>query len=80
VAWGDPPGSWVAGWPRPCLRCGMTDTPGSSVMSTPEPYVYRLKALAKVVDVDTLDLDLDLGFKKEARACSAFTRYTAKVC
>lgn len=57
----------------------MTDTPGSSVMSTPEPYVYRLKALAKV-DVDTLDLDLDLGFKKEARACSAFTRYTAKVC
>jgi micrococcal nuclease len=31
-------------------------------MSTPEPYVYRLKALAKVVDGDTLDLDLDLGF------------------
>ena len=31
-------------------------------MSTPEPFVYRLKALAKVVDGDTLDLDLDLGF------------------
>ena len=31
-------------------------------MSTPEPYVYRLKAVAKVVDGDTLDLDLDLGF------------------
>ena len=29
-------------------------------MSTPEPYLDRLKALAKVVDGDTLDLDLDL--------------------
>ena len=28
----------------------------------PEPYLDRLKALAKVVDGDTLDLDLDLGF------------------
>ncbi len=31
-------------------------------MRTPEPFVYRLKALVKVVDGDTLDLDLDLGF------------------
>jgi micrococcal nuclease len=31
-------------------------------MSTPELYVVRLKALARVVDGDTLDLDLDLGF------------------
>jgi hypothetical protein len=30
--------------------------------STPEPYAYRFKALAKVVDGDTLDLVLDLGF------------------
>jgi micrococcal nuclease len=29
---------------------------------TPEPFVYRLKAVAKVVDGDTVDLDLDLGF------------------
>lgn len=30
--------------------------------STPEPYVYRIKALVGVIDGDTLDLDLDLGF------------------
>jgi micrococcal nuclease len=29
---------------------------------TPEPFVYRLEAVAKVVDGDTVDLDLDLGF------------------
>jgi micrococcal nuclease len=28
----------------------------------PEPFIYRLKAVAKVVDGDTLDLELDLGF------------------
>jgi micrococcal nuclease len=28
----------------------------------PEPFVYRLKTVAKVVDGDTVDLDLDLGF------------------
>jgi micrococcal nuclease len=27
-----------------------------------DPFVYRLKALVKVVDGDTVDLDLDLGF------------------
>lgn len=31
-------------------------------MGTPEPYVVRLKALARVVDGDMLDLNLDLGF------------------
>ena len=31
-------------------------------MSPPVPFVYRLKGLAKVVDGDTLDLGLDLGF------------------
>jgi micrococcal nuclease len=36
-------------------------------MSTPEPYMYRLEALAKVVDGDTLDLDLDLGFSMVLR-------------
>jgi micrococcal nuclease len=30
--------------------------------STPEPYVYRIKALVAVIDGDTIDLDLDLGF------------------
>jgi endonuclease YncB( thermonuclease family) len=34
----------------------------SAKSHTPEPYVYRLKALAKVIDGDTADLDLDLGF------------------
>ena len=47
---------------EPWLPCGKTPTPGTCPMSTPEPFVYRLKALAKVVDGDTLDLDLDLGF------------------
>jgi micrococcal nuclease len=37
-------------------------TSATAVISTPEPYVYRLKAVAKVVDGDTVDLDLDLGF------------------
>jgi hypothetical protein len=31
-------------------------------MRTPEPCVYRIKALVKVVDGDTLDLDLALIF------------------
>ena len=31
-------------------------------MSTPKPYVYRLLRVARVVDGDTIDLDLDLGF------------------
>ena len=35
--------------------------------AVPEPFVYRLKALAKVVDGDTLDLDLDLGFSLTLR-------------
>ena len=30
--------------------------------ATPEPYVYRLLSVAKVVDGDTIDLNLDLGF------------------
>jgi micrococcal nuclease len=30
--------------------------------TTPDPYVYRLRSVAKVVDGDTVDLDLDLGF------------------
>jgi micrococcal nuclease len=34
----------------------------SATPSAPEPFVYRLKAVAKVVDGDTVDLDLDLGF------------------
>ena len=38
------------------------NTNGTAPGSTPEPYVYRLKAVAKVVDGDTVDLDLDLGF------------------
>jgi micrococcal nuclease len=37
-------------------------TNGTTPSATPEPYVYRLKAVAKVVDGDTVDLDLDLGF------------------
>jgi hypothetical protein len=31
-------------------------------LTTPEPYVVRLKALAKLVPGDMLDLNLDLGF------------------
>ena len=34
---------------------------------SPEPFVYRLKALVRVVDGDTLDLDLDLGFSLTLR-------------
>jgi len=34
---------------------------------TPEPFVYRLKAVAKVVDGDTVDLDLDLGLSINLR-------------
>lgn len=37
----------------PWLRCGKTPTPGTCPMCTPEPFVYRLKALAKAVDGDT---------------------------
>jgi micrococcal nuclease len=33
----------------------------------PEPFIYRLKAMAKVVDGDTVDLDLDLGFSLTLR-------------
>ena len=40
---------------------------GTSTTSAPEPYVYRLKAMAKVVDGDTVDLDLDLGFSLTLR-------------
>ncbi len=43
-------------------RCRMTKPTPPLAMPTPEPFVYRLKALVKVVDGDTLDLDLDLGF------------------
>ena len=32
------------------------------MMSSLQPCVVRPKALARVVDGDTLDLDLDLGF------------------
>ena len=35
--------------------------------SAPEPYVYRLKALVRVIDGDTVDLDLDLGFSLTLR-------------
>jgi hypothetical protein len=40
----------------------------NDIARTPEPFVYRLEAVAKVmggdtvVDGDTVDLDLDLGF------------------
>ena len=39
----------------------------SGTTSAPEPYVYRLRAVAKVVDGDTVDLDLDLGFSLTLR-------------
>jgi micrococcal nuclease len=42
-------------------------TNSNSPSATPEPYVYRLKAVAKVVDGDTVDLDLDLGFSLTLR-------------
>jgi hypothetical protein len=39
----------------------------SSRTSAPEPYVYRLRAVAKVADGDTVGLDLDLGFSLTLR-------------
>jgi micrococcal nuclease len=39
----------------------------STPATSPEPFVYRLKVLAKVVDGDTVDLDLDLGFSLTLR-------------
>jgi micrococcal nuclease len=39
----------------------------ATAATSPEPYVYRLKAVAKVVDGDTVDLDLDLGFSLTLR-------------
>ncbi len=39
----------------------------STPATSPEPFVDRLKALAKVVDGDTVDLDLDLGFSLTLR-------------
>jgi len=47
---------------EPWLRCGKNATSDILAMSIPEPFVYRLKARAKGMDGDTLDLDLDLGF------------------
>jgi micrococcal nuclease len=29
---------------------------------TKDPYVYRIKSITKVVDGDTIDADIDLGF------------------
>jgi micrococcal nuclease len=40
---------------------------GAASASSLEPSVYRLKAVAKVVDGDTVDLDLDLGFSLTLR-------------
>jgi micrococcal nuclease len=39
----------------------------ATATTAPEPYVYRLRAVAKVVDGDTVDLDLDLGFSLTLR-------------
>jgi micrococcal nuclease len=39
----------------------------ATAATSPEPYVYRLKAVAKVVDGDTVDFDLDLGFSLTLR-------------
>ena len=39
----------------------------STPATSPEPFVHRLKALAKVIDGDTVDLDLDLGFSLTLR-------------
>ena len=39
----------------------------NDIARTPEPFVYRLEAVAKVVDGDTVDLDLDLGFSLTLR-------------
>jgi micrococcal nuclease len=31
-------------------------------MSVKDPYIYRIKQITKVVDGDTIDADIDLGF------------------
>ena len=31
-------------------------------MSDKDPYIYRIKSVGKVVDGDTIDADIDLGF------------------
>ena len=31
-------------------------------MSEKDPYIYRIKSVVKVVDGDTIDADIDLGF------------------
>ena len=31
-------------------------------MSTKDPYIYRIKQITKVIDGDTIDADIDLGF------------------
>ena len=31
-------------------------------MSLRDPYIYRIKQITKVVDGDTIDADIDLGF------------------
>jgi micrococcal nuclease len=31
-------------------------------MSQKDPYVYRIKSVSKIVDGDTIDADIDLGF------------------
>jgi len=31
-------------------------------MSEKDPYIYRIKSVGKVVDGDTIDADIDLGF------------------
>lgn len=31
-------------------------------MSLKDPYIYRIKQITKVVDGDTIDADIDLGF------------------
>ena len=31
-------------------------------MSNQDPYIYRIRAIHKVVDGDTIDADIDLGF------------------
>lgn len=39
----------------------------SAAARTPEPFVYRLKELVRVIDGDTVDLELDLGFSLTLR-------------
>jgi len=31
-------------------------------MSEKDPYIYRIKSVGRVVDGDTIDADIDLGF------------------